>query len=818
MGLYLPNIPTSDYIPVITGISEESGLYNIRLDYTGDLEDLEETLGMKSYVPRAKWWNSDQPILSLKDQNVVKTVPSVLAGETATTTMDILRAFESYGDGTVLTSSILSGFDPVNIASYIGAALGIKIGKDSIEKDPLFWEELLQNVFGNDEKAPTLVKGGKTYIPKKMVAKVYDELEKASKKRKIDLPDVSDVAVKDHTAPVSTMTKYSIKHGNFVALLEQIPALTGWTDINFPYSSDYPFSNLSSLIAFAKTRPDMDGYISYRRCLAPSDDVVNDIDNLTIRFIYLRRGTTNVVPVPFDLECYVRRNTEADENAIIAAGPSAGSQQFYVGQDCYAVYRKPHLSNYFTQTTHPKQIVTWETVYPYNISSQWLITGRNRITGVHPTTGTPFEYVEMTSLNISVSTSYETIDFSGLPTTFDGAIEGWKDNAIAYPGKIGVEEREEWYPITVPDVKPWLDGWSDTKEKAQTGTLTTDRTDTKDEVLDNTLPDTIINTDTKTDIKPNPTPTPLPAIPGAIPTVDLGLAQLYNPTAAQLKSFSRWLWGVDFDLDQLKKLFADPMQAIIGLHAIYATPVEGGTSTIQVGYINSGVTSNVVKDMFTTINCGTVHIPESFGDVRDYNPYTTIEVYLPFIGMQQLNTDDVIGSDVTITYKVDVLTGACIALISVKSSKVNGILYSFTGNCAIQLPITSGNYIQAVASLIAGVAKTVTGAVAGGLAGGLAGAAGGISGLDKTSVHVSGGLTSNAGAMGVKKPFVVVRRPITYDAARFNQFYGYPANKYVQLAQLTGFVRVKDINLSGIVATEEEITEITSLLKEGVIL
>ena len=47
--------------------------------------------------------------------------------------------------------------------------------------------------------------------------------------------------------------------------------------------------------------------------------------------------------------------------------------------------------------------------------------------------------------------------------------------------------------------------------------------------------------------------------------VDTGFISLYNPTLAQLQSLANYMWSDLFDLDTFKKLFGDPMQAILGL-------------------------------------------------------------------------------------------------------------------------------------------------------------------------------------------------------------------------------------------------------------
>ena len=85
-------------------------------------------------------------------------------------------------------------------------------------------------------------------------------------------------------------------------------------------------------------------------------------------------------------------------------------------------------------------------------------------------------------------------------------------------------------------------------------------------------------------------------------------------------------------------------------------------------------------------------------------------------------------------------------------------------------------------------------------------------------MRMSGNISGNAGAMGIRKPYIIVKRPVEVAARNYNDFYGYPANTTGRLSTFSGYTRVKDVhveNISG--ATAEEKQEIENLLKSGVI-
>lgn len=321
--------------------------------------------------------------------------------------------------------------------------------------------------------------------------------------------------------------------------------------------------------------------------------------------------------------------------------------------------------------------------------------------------------------------------------------------------------------------------------------------------------------------KPNPNDypdtgdgvTPTPVIPSGSASA---LYSIYNPSQAELNSFGAWLWSNDF-VDQLKKIFNDPMQAIIGLHKVFATPATSGSGTIKVGYLNSGVSANLVSNQYSLIDCGTVNLYEYFGNVLDYTQ-TEVYLYLPFVGIVRVNVDDVMRSAINIVYKVDVLTGACLCSVNVTRDLSGGQLYTYSGNCAVQYPLSSGSYMGIVSSAL-GIAGSVVGTIASGgaLLPMALGVGAGALASAKTHVEHSGSLTGNAGAMGIKTPYIIVKRPQTKIAEGFKNFNGIAENKTVKINTLSGFVKAKHTKLSNIAgATQSDYAEIERLLKEGV--
>lgn len=295
------------------------------------------------------------------------------------------------------------------------------------------------------------------------------------------------------------------------------------------------------------------------------------------------------------------------------------------------------------------------------------------------------------------------------------------------------------------------------------------------------------------------------------------LYSIYNPTLEQVNSLGAWLWSSNF-IDQLLKLFSSPMDAIIGLHKIYATPATGGTQNIKVGYLDSGVSSKIVTEQYTTIDCGTVNCYEYFRNVLDYNPYTNIRLYLPFIGIIELSNSDVMRSNINVVYHVDVLTGACLAEVKITRDGGGGTLYQYAGNAATTLPISSGSYMGVVSSVSSVATRALAGFASGGALGAVASGATGVLNAQGTNVVHSGGFSGNAGAMGCKKPYLIIERPQTETADNTAKLLGYGSNLFTKLKTCRGLTRVKGVHVDAVQATKEEKKLIEEKLMNGVII
>ena len=81
----------------------------------------------------------------------------------------------------------------------------------------------------------------------------------------------------------------------------------------------------------------------------------------------------------------------------------------------------------------------------------------------------------------------------------------------------------------------------------------------------------------------------------------------------------------------------------------------------------------------------------------------------------------------------------------------------------------------------------------------------------------NGSFTDGSAALGVQHPYVILSRPSQSVPKEYGNHYGYPSNIYANLRTLKGYTEIGEIHLDNILATDEEISELDSILKGGVI-
>ena len=212
------------------------------------------------------------------------------------------------------------------------------------------------------------------------------------------------------------------------------------------------------------------------------------------------------------------------------------------------------------------------------------------------------------------------------------------------------------------------------------------------------------------------------------------------------------------------------------------------------------------------ISLGTIDIPEVYGDFVDYSSMCQYKIYLPFAGIFDLDPAVVVNERLTLSCSVDFLSGEIGYYIKLGDRDI----YSFGGNCTIDLPITYQDYGAKVASMIQGAASVTATMMAPAVAP-LALAQTGIDVLNATQYESSGSIRSNSGFMSIPYPYLIIKKPRIKRPSQLAKFKGLPCNQSGVINKFKGFCKVADVNVDIPGATSDEKEEIEALLKSGVI-
>ena len=291
----------------------------------------------------------------------------------------------------------------------------------------------------------------------------------------------------------------------------------------------------------------------------------------------------------------------------------------------------------------------------------------------------------------------------------------------------------------------------------------------------------------------------------------------YKMTPGQLSVLSEHLWTDWRNITEaIGNSILKPLDFVVSLNMLPVN-VESTPKVIKMGWftLNSIVQGGLINQQYVRVDCGSLTVKKKWGGAIDYQ--TDVSLFLPFIGEVTLNANEVMGATLTVIYTVDIMSGNCIASVQVVKEGLNAILYQYNGNVASNFSITSLDYSNAMAGALQLAVAVGTGA--GGGAGAFASAVSSTSNLlSGAEVRRAGNLSATSGFMGIKKPYLILSRPIQSLAESYNHFNGYVSNIKMKLGDCSGFTKVDMVHLEAIPCMDEEKAEIESLLKSGVLI
>lgn len=352
----------------------------------------------------------------------------------------------------------------------------------------------------------------------------------------------------------------------------------------------------------------------------------------------------------------------------------------------------------------------------------------------------------------------------------------------------------------------------------------------------------------------------VPALP-TLSATKTGFVTLYKPSLSQLVQLCEYLWG-SIVLNVLRNLIMNPMDLIIGLGIVPVSAPASTSSAPGVAEITIPVIMNQYDSQYYEYDCGTLKIEEFWGTAFDYAPFTQIQIYLPYVGVRELNVDEVMGQTIGVKYHIDLFGGGLMAYVTVNGS----IRYQFSGNCMQQIPVNAANFDNLLQNLVSVACVVGSGIAMGGapaieaasvaaeeaatakfgstvvgageltigeqMSAGMGGmrewasshgtqlmgcTLNGVLG-SKPRIERTGSMASTTGQLSVQTPYLIISRAEQSLPEGYKHYRGYPSNITARLGDLDGYTEVEDIRINDLDATQPELVEIYQLLKKGVII
>lgn len=312
--------------------------------------------------------------------------------------------------------------------------------------------------------------------------------------------------------------------------------------------------------------------------------------------------------------------------------------------------------------------------------------------------------------------------------------------------------------------------------------------------------------------------------------LDTGVIDMYSPEKAQVQALASFLWSDGF-IDNVKKAWAEPLESIIMFGIVpldLDNWVYSPAEVAKIGGVNTGVAMYRLKEQRIPIECGTITVDLSNTNVLDFEPFTTAQVYLPFIGFCPIKVNDIMSSRVTLTYHVDLLSGDCVAFIECARQNAAGmnwwnkksVRYQYRGNMMINVPLCARDYSTFYKTLILGAVNSLGSAASGNLAGGATGlvSAALSAQLEGPDIQRSGNYSGSVAALMNRTPALFLFRAKQQKPENYSKYIGYPSFMTMKLKDVKGFTMVEAVIDNTVSATDTEKTMIEDLLKGGIII
>jgi hypothetical protein len=325
--------------------------------------------------------------------------------------------------------------------------------------------------------------------------------------------------------------------------------------------------------------------------------------------------------------------------------------------------------------------------------------------------------------------------------------------------------------------------------------------------------------------------------------IPIGLHDRYWLNSVGVNSLKDFLFSETF-LNNPLRLWTDPGEYIVNL-SYY--PFDGAIISryqdivnVSIGGIGSDISAIAMRTSDKPyIYGGSVTISPYYNNYLDYAPYTSIDIYIPYVGVRQLNVNQVVGHTVKLLYCIDFNSQLFTAMLGLDGDgyvadgiyigSVGQVLTQYSGTMSVQCPLSGTSNNQTVTNAIQGALGIVSSAgtiVGGALSGNVGAVVGGAVGAANTLVgsndimtpQVYGSVTPLTGIFAPQNAYVIINRPITAKPAAWQELHGSAAGYSGTVSDFSGYLQCSDVYVTPGNMTDQEQAEIIRLLQGGIYL
>lgn len=304
----------------------------------------------------------------------------------------------------------------------------------------------------------------------------------------------------------------------------------------------------------------------------------------------------------------------------------------------------------------------------------------------------------------------------------------------------------------------------------------------------------------------------------------------FGMNATNIRSLADYLWNADETVFNeivkgLSLMGGNPIDGLIDLR-LYPFNVVSHTSggapkNIVVGRTDTKITGIEINDYNAVLDLGSCSFFPYFGNFLDYEPYTTGQLYIPYVGIVPISTAVFMGQTISCKMVVDITTGSCTAIVFCNDIP---IIYK-NGNMGVEIPMTATNSAQYAARIMSGLTSAATDLTLGAATGNPMQIASSVGGITDAAMASNNTIYNTAGssspACGLWQPqncYFIINRPVPIVPDSYGHNVGYACNYQASLSSLSGFTCCYNTDINTLYATEEEKDEIVRLLGQGVYL